>query len=448
MNVCLVYPKFKYACGDPPLGILYIAAYLRQHEIPVSVIDTTFNPSICFVRQKLFDLKPGIVGIYCDTMMYNDCLSIAALAKSVNANVIVGGPHAAVAPETLIMDRNVDSVCVGEAELAMLDYVSALQKGASLSSVDGIWHKSGNTVVKNRQRRLIQDLDSLPFPARDLIDFERHISNWYHFSHVSGIRGTSILASRGCVFSCSYCQPTLDKIFGKGLRHRSPENVVQELLQLHKIYRINAFHLQDDTATVSDGWLFDFCRLMSRQNFVWSCNSRIDTLNEEKVIAMKKAGVREIYLGIESASDRILKEVYNKTVSIDPKDAIKILKRHGLRTLGYFMLGAPTETYDEARSTINFAVKSDLDMATFSISTPFPGTYMHSAFVKTGCLYDFSECDYYRSNKHNISQIPGRDLELLKRKAYLRFYLHPKRIRCTLSELRHLGKVLLKLKRF
>ena len=308
-KICLVFPRMKYPSGDPPLGVLYIASYLKKHsnDISLDFIDTTFNPSLKFVERKLKQIKPGICAIYSDTLMYNDALAISRIAKKINSNVIIGGPHASIMPESILNESSVDTVAIGEGELTLKEYGDEFFSSKDFKNVDGIWFRQDNKIIKNKLRTPIKDLDILPFPAVDLLDFERYIKNWYHFSYFRNIRGTSILGTRGCLFNCSYCQPTLDRIFGKELRKRSPEDVIKELRLLRDKYRINAFHLQDDTSTAVKKWMISFCRelIKSKMDFKWSCNSRANTLDEELILWMKRAGAREIRIGIESISTRI-----------------------------------------------------------------------------------------------------------------------------------------------
>ncbi|MBN2422201.1 B12-binding domain-containing radical SAM protein [Candidatus Woesearchaeota archaeon] len=453
-KICLIFPRMRYPSGDPPLGILYIASFLRNNikDIELHFIDTTFNPSFEYLESKLKKARPDIVGIYMDTMMYVDALKTASIAKRSNSNVVIGGPHPTLLPETVINDNNVDAVILGEGEITFTEYIHEFYGNKNFEKIKGLWFKKDDKIIKNNFRKPIENLDELPFPALDLLDFGKYIKNWYHFSYLNEIRGTSIIGSRGCLFNCSYCQPTLQKLFGKKLRKRNPDSIISELRLLKKRYGINAFHLQDDTSTVSKKWMIDFCKALIKSGlrFCWSCNSRADTLDKEMLFWMKKSGLKEVRVGIESISPKIRNDLFKKNVSNQQIfNAIRLIKKFNLYAFGYFMIGAPGETENEIKNTINFAVNSKLDSATFSITTLLPGAYLYNEIIKNEPdLEDFQYYDYYNVSKKNFSELKRWKLDYYKKSAYLRFYLHPRRIIKTLKEISSIKKALLKLKRF
>lgn len=454
MKVTLVFPRFKYISGDPPLGIVYIASHLRSHlDVDISVIDTTFNPSFEYVSKQLEHEKPDIVGIYIDTIMFNDAMKIAEIAKDMGAFVIAGGPHPTVMPETVI--GNVDAVCIGEGEETIVEVVKRLQQNKSLRGVKGIWFNKNSHVVKESKRSPIENLDSLEFPARDLLDMKRYIKNWHSLDSLStNLRGTSLITSRGCPFNCSFCQPTLKEIFGKKVRLISPENVVNEIKKLKEDYGIDGFFLHDDSFTAFKSYVQKFCELLKKEDLdlIWGCNSRVDTISRDLMKIMKSAGLRIIHVGVESGSQRIL-DLYNKgTKARDISKALKITKEAGINVQSFFMLGAPTETKEEIKQTIKFACSLDTDEASFSLANPMPGTYLFN-FLKTQDISlskDFGEFDYY-SSRGFTDKLSFDELKKLQRKAILYFYLHPRRWRYIfkhLASLRGTKKMLMKLGRY
>jgi len=253
MRVVLVYPRFKYPAGDIPHGPLFLASYLRENlGADVSILDTTFNPSLEYVESFLKKKKPDVVGIYVSTIAFDDALKVASIAKRLCPFVIAGGPHATIMPESLIEKDDIDVVVIAEGELTFTEIIKSLDANKGLDKIKGICFKKNGKLIKTKPREPIEDLDSIPFPAWDLLDMEKYINSWFQLDPIPNLRGTCIIASRGCPFNCKFCQPTLRMIFGNKLRIRSPENVIGEIKRLKKEYKINALWFSDDTLGMFD----------------------------------------------------------------------------------------------------------------------------------------------------------------------------------------------------
>lgn len=460
-KVTLIYPRLKYPSGDFQLGLASIGASLKQkvRDAEVDLIDTTYHPSLHYVSERLKSRKPDLVGIYMCTIMYDDAIKAAEIAKAHSATVVTGGPHPTILPETVIGNQNVDIVCIGEGEETFGAVVQAHLEGKKYDHVEGIWYKENGRIMKNPQRKPIEDLDLLPFPDVDLFDVETYIKNFIQFdSFNSDIRGLSMIVSRGCPFQCSYCQPTLSEIFGKKFRIRSPQNVVDQLTILKKKYRLEAVYFQDDTLTVSREWMHEFCQRMVQENvgILWACNTRVDTVDEGLLKQMKQAGLVKLKIGIESFSDRIRNGIYRKGITLSQINSmIEMATDLGVQLAGFFMLGAPSETVKEIMGTIKLSAKSKLKEANFSIAVPLPKTGLYEMARERGWRLPekFGDYDYYHASRPPITEgdLPSRRLELFKKLAYLVFYLYPTRIRKTLKQLlglRGMGKTIQKLKRF
>lgn len=460
-DVVLIYPRFRYPAGDFSIGLASLGACLRR-DLPglgLSLIDTTFHPSLDYVRSRLAVSRPRIAAIYTDTTMFQDAVSVAGVCKGQGASVIMGGPHPTILPEQTLAHDAVDAVGIGEGEETLTEYVARLLGGGVPEGVPGVWYKRGGSIVRNPPRQPLENLDGLPFPAVDLYDAERYVRSFIQLdSYRPGLRGMSLVASRGCPFRCSYCQPTLTRLFGPRLRMRSPGNVVGEILALKERYRLEAFYFQDDTLTASRGWIEEFCALLRAADtrLVWACNTRADTCDADLLVAMRRAGCVKMKVGIESVTDRIRNGVYRKNVSMTQVDGfISQAGRAGIQVAGFFMLGAPTETVAEIDDTIRYAVRSDLVEANFSIATALPGTGLWESAREQGWRLPeaSSEFDYYKARRPGMAagDVPLERLERLRREAVLRFYLHPKRIVTLLrSTLTTAGaaRLLVKLRRF
>ncbi len=444
-NVVLVFPRFKYPSGDFSLGLATVAAYVRAKipGIKLSILDTTFNPSLDYAKQFLEKAKPDIVGVSMDTLMFNDAVKVARIAKELGANVIAGGPHPTVMPGTAIKEDCFDAICIGEGELTLKEYIETFYGSRLFEKVKGIWFKKKGKVMKNPPRDPIENIDEIPFMAYDLFDMDQYLAKFVQLdSYNPGLKGVSIIISRGCPFNCSYCQPTLRKVFGKKVRLMSPQRVIEELKFLKKRYDIDAFYFTDDTFTAFKKWVKEFCELMKKERLelLWCCNTRADTIDLETLQMMKEVGLIKVKVGIESITDRIRNGIYNKNISKKQiQDLLDISKKLGIQVTGFFMLGAPSETPKEVWDTIRFAARSSLMEANFSIATPLPETGLYNYVVEKGWTVPTSfDCyDYYQVKRPQMSkdEISIEKLVFYKKLANFYFYLHPRRILNTLRSM-------------
>lgn len=458
MRIVLIFPRTRYPSGQPPLGILSMAAYLRRESnAQTDIIDLTFRKRpFDYLRDTLSARRYDIVGLSVMTSMLREAERASAIAHQTNpqALVIWGGPHATVLPDESLAQPHVDAVAIGEAEETLLDLV---QRGGDPTGVAGIWHKADNSSIsRNPPRSLLQDLSSLPWPARDLVDMKTYSRAWYSLTAADPtLLGTSVITTRGCPYNCTYCQPTLRQLFGKKVRRRNVDDVLGELVHLKETYGLNAFMFEDDTFIVHRPWVREFSERLKEMKlgFRWGCNVRADLTTREILEPMVEAGLVQINMGIESGSQRILDQIYDKRITTgDVRQAVDMAKDLGLKVGGYFMIGAPTETHEEIERTIRFAARLPIDEAAFNITTPLPGTRL---WEQTRDLVggDIAEFDYYHTSVYNSPQVlPAKKLQGLKRKAYLKFYLFsPRRVPNVLkwsTSLLGIHKMMLRMKRF
>jgi len=433
MKVALVFPRFAYPSGDVPLGLCYLAGAILKHT-------------------KFMENEYEYAGFSVMTTTIKDSNKVAKMIKRVSpkTKIIYGGPQPTIMPEEILKVKEVDAVALKEGEET---FVEITKKKGDFKGIKGIWYKENGKIIKNPERKPIENIDDIPFPARHLVDMERYLQNWYQMDAVdTNLRGTSLLASRGCPYRCSYCQPILDEMFGKGMRKRSAKNIVSEMKHLKETYNINAFDYADDTFTINPGWVNEVCDEMIKENLnlSWMCNTRAHLVNEELFTKMKKAGLKQVYIGMESGSQRILDEIYQKDIKVNQvENAVNILNRLGIKVHGYFMVGAPTETEEEIKQTIKFAKKLDITTATFSIATPLPLTHLYNK-TKHMIDADIEDMDYYKNPVYRAgdNMLPPSKIQYWKRRALLEFYLHPKRLGSTIKQLLSVRKAYNKLKRF
>jgi len=435
--------------------VAYLAAVLRERGLQVDLFDATFVPQpLRALRQCVQDARYDLVGISTLTSMIGDAAEIARTVKQASPGtlVVAGWPHPTVAPEHTLSLGPFDAVLLGEAEETL---PALIESDLRLEGQPGIWYLRDGEIVSNQRAGPVTDLDALPFPAWDLLDMEQYLALWYQLDAVRyGLRGTSIMASRGCPHNCSYCQPTLRTIFGQRVRRRLPEGLVAEAAELKARYRIDGLMWLDDTFLLQRGWMHELCEKLVAADLglIWGCNLRADTWDRETLAQMKEAGLRIVHIGVESASQRILDEVYHKGITLEQvREAIAAARSLDLKVRGYFMLGAPSETEEEARATIRLANELPIDDVTFSITTPLPHTDLYEQ-TKHLIRADFSEFDYYKTPVYGTDGVlPAGRLSYLKRLGYVRFYLGPKRFWRTVRSVLGISgvrKALLKVKRF
>jgi len=455
-KLALLFPRFRYPSGDYPLGIALLAAYVREQlGLEVVVCDTTFDPRLERIAEFLDAEQPDFVGVGMSTLMLGEGLAAARMAHERGAFVFLGGPHPTVDPDAMIAHPAVDAVVLGEGEITTVALLRAVMAG-DRGAVAGAWRKLDGAVVKGDPRPGLRDLDTLPLPAWELVDMDAYLAAWGQLDCFRpGLRGVNLVASRGCPYECSFCQPVLDAMFGRKLRARSPGSVVGEIVELHRRYGVEGFWFTDDTFTTNRKWVTAFCDALTATglDLQWGCTTRANLIAPELMRTMAQAGLRKVGIGMESATERIREGVYKKGVTADAIDhTVRVAKDHGVHTLLFLMLGAPGETRAEMVRTVEAATRLPADEASFSLFVPIPGTDLHRDMVERGYAMstDYTDYDYYARQpfEHELSR---RELRMLQRWAYLRFYSHPFRWRSvarnasTLEGVKSLGRKLLRI---
>lgn len=424
-----------YQC-TPPLGLMYIAALLRKrnnaHQI--KIIDMIVNRlALDDIKKEISKFKPEICGFSCLSLEASNMHRIARTVKELirYCHVVVGGPHASAAPEVILKDISIDSVVTGEGEETMAELVERVEGGESMEGVKGVAYRKDNQFVRNEPRPYIQDLDSHPFPAWDLIEMEKYFrpSVLTQNDIRKRRRWMVIFTSRACPYGCIFCH----NIFGKKYRGRKPENVFSEIQILYRNHGIREFHIIDDTFNLVPKRAKKICDLVIGNgmdiDIAFPNGLRGDLIDDELLSKLKEAGTYKINFGIESATDRIQK-IINKRLDINRVNTT-ILKavKAGLFTHGWFMLGFPTETKEEMIRTIEFACNSRLHTAGFNVVIPFPATHLYDLAKAQLCLAEFDFDNFnYRTATMNLSAASLSDLRRLHKLAHRKFYFNPNRL--------------------
>lgn len=451
-KILFVFPETRYPSGQPPLGIGYLSSIARNMGHETVLCDMSFmKEPLSKLKSMISRIKPDIVGVSVLTPQLNAAVETCEIVRKLtpDAFLIVGGPHATVLPEDTLERTGADIVYAGEGEIAFERFLS----GEDFKDIPGACYMKDGTIHRNEGLLVTEDLDTILIPDRSIFEMDNYFDTWYSMDRVDpSLRGTSIMATRGCPFKCTFCQPTLSEIFGKKIRKRSPESIIEELKYLKTAYNINAFMFEDSTFILDKKWVHEICDSMIKEelNLKWCCNVRADLLTVELIDHMKEAGLSKINMGVESASQRVLDDIYHKGITINGvRNALRLAKEREIFVQGYFMLGAPGETVEEMKMTIKFAASEPFDDALFDITTPFPHTEIWEQ-TKELINRDYSDFDCFHTSVYTLEGITPEGIERMKKMAFWKFYMHPSRIFTTLKTLlgpKYLKRTLLKARR-
>ncbi len=418
-----------------PMGLAYIAGALEASGIEVTIIDApALELGIEDVGDRIQGLQSDLIGISLLTPSFGVVKALCDRLKTrfPDKTIILGGPHCTALPERTMDDiPSADIVCFGEGEQTLKE-IARMGADCNLEQVNGIcFRDTQKAIVKNEPRPYIGDLDQIPPPARHLLPMEK-----YHLTASRVADGSycpTIIVARGCPFGCSYCSHS----FGRKIRFHSVERILTEIDTLIANYQIRQLNIEADTLTANKKFINALCRALIDKGYAkrlkWTCESRVDTVDEELLKLMKKAGCWQISYGIETGSQRLLKMI-NKGIRLEQvEQAIALTHKAGISVRGFFMLGLPSETPEESKETIDFAIRLNPRWAQFTITIPYPGTPMFEQLDRDGQIlhYDWAEYNTWSGWKDN-ARIPfvaeGRTLEellSLQKKALRRFYLRP-----------------------
>lgn len=460
MNILLINPPYsteerygrdlgKFGPLNEPLGLAYIGANLEKGGHNVTIIDAPaleLKPEdICgHIEKENYD----IVGVTMLTPMYARSVEVVRAVNNAfpEIKIVVGGPHPTILPEeTINENKEIDFVVIGEGEVILLNLVNALENSESIDDIPGIVYRKSGSVCVNQPPPMVTDLDELPMPARHLLPMnEYHITK----SRTKTSHAFTVSVARGCPFNCAFCC----RIFGRKVRHHSIERIIKEIKMLVDDYDAKEINLEADTLTVNRKFLFSLCDgLISSglsKKISWTCESRIDTVDENVLRKMKEAGCWQTSYGVETGSQRLL-DIIHKDITIGQiEKTFAFTKNVGVSIRAFYMLGIPTETRNESLKTIAFAKKLDARWSQFTVFTPFPGTELYDMAVIEGGLKSKNWSDYKTHGgwtKGDLAYVPkGRSIEEMKKlqkKAYRDVYLRPKVIIRFLKEIDSIGKL-------
>ena len=432
MKITLIQPYFPTHIAAPPLGLGYLAGYLRSYGHKVELFDCAAKE---ITTEKLVEAlkkgKPNLIGITVFTMFYPEAReTIREVKKITSVPVVIGGPHVSALPRFSLEDTEADFAVVGEGEKTLLELVTMIEKEKrEFTAVKGLVFKTKTgKIIENKRRPLIKNLDSLPLPAWDLIEPQKYPPA-PHGAFYKRFPIAPIITTRGCPYNCSFCASKIT--WEQKLRFRSPQAVVDEIELLVKKFGVKEFHFEDDNFTASREHAMAVCQEIIKRNLdiVWACPNgvRIDRLDEELLKTMKKSGCYLLAFGIESSSQEILDRA-NKDLDLKltPK-VLKMVKKVGIQTWGFFIIGLPGETRKTIQETISFAKKLPLDRAQFCKFTPLPGTIIFEEWREGRDLRDlpWEKINFFGDCVYSTEELTSKELTGFQKKAFRAFYFRP-----------------------
>ncbi len=420
------YPFWFAQCG----------AILKAKGYEVTYVDAIAeNLGIDGTAQFFVELGPDMVVIATSTPTIHTDLLMARLAKEkTGAFTVLVDTHVTVFHKELVAEPFVDAAVRGEFESAVPEIADALSRGSDLDRIPGVTWRRGAEVVANPDRPLLKDLDDLPWPDRDMVPAEQYIV---------GLRTQDpcfmVMASRGCPFRCTFCL-WVPVMFNNKVRFRDVEKVVDEIAHLQNRYGAREVFFHDDTVNITVRRVEEICHAILRRRLKigWIANFRADQTTPELFRLMKRAGCTKILLGVESGSQKLLDETIDKEITLkEVEDTIRWAKDAGIRVHCTYSLGAPGETRETLRETLEFIKKTDPDDIQVSLMTPIPGTpFYEKVKHEVADWHDFDGV-----SGRSWCDLPTAELKNAMNRIYIEHYLTPRRVLRRVTRIRNVYDV-------
>ena len=406
-----------------PISLPSIAGLLRSKGFEVKVIDCMaeeydFKKAI----KEIVKFKPRLVILNFSTATYEGDKEFSQKLKRdvPKAHLSAIGVHVTALPLETIVDAELDSVIRGEPEMTALELAESLRDKKSLKKIKGLSIKGNPSYTNNLARSFIDNLDSLPFPARDLL------KNYAYKMPIYNRPYTLVIASRGCPNNCSFC--TANLYYGSKIRLRSPENVLDEVEEILNIHKIRDITFWADTFTYDRNYVLKICQGIKERGlrFRWMANARVDKVDPPMLKKMKATGCQIISYGVESGVQKILNNVGKNITLKEVRQAIRWTREAGIESAVHIIFGLPGETEETIKKTIKFVAELNPDYVQFYSAIPFPGTRFYEEADQKGWITSKNWQDY-ELGKNIIStpKLPVERLAYWRKRAYLQFYLRP-----------------------
>jgi len=379
MNILLINPPIREKAPPyyQPIGLAIVAKILQNSGHYVELFDIN---CLRYSRKEVAKNLPrpydkfeliGVGGLI-TTYEYMNFLLPLLREKYRNVPIMIGGGGITSSPQVFMNNLRADFGIIGEGEHTVLELVSCLEMNTSCNNILGLAYFENNELKLNPPRPLERNLDSFPMQAFSLLDMETYTRNVRHNSRAK--REVIMTATRGCPFDCTFCY----HVFGRGVRYRSVDNVIAEMEYLIDKHKVDSFVFGDECFTARKSYIHEFCNevLKRKLDIEWSAFSRINTIDEETMSIMSEAGCFVVGFGLESGSQRILKEMDKKVTVEQMKDTFLAAKRHFRKVSGTFIYGMPGENDESIDETISFCKSIDYYKRFFYLA-PYPGTKVY-----------------------------------------------------------------------
>lgn len=415
-----------YKQAYPLISFMSLSAFVKQGGYTSAVLDLAIekNP-YSLLREKLSGLRPKFIGITSATTFFHETKEISKISREVlkkDATIICGGPHVSALPEESLDSSEIDIAVVGEGEETLLE----IMQGKKLAQINGIFYKEAGKTLATPPRKFIDNLDSLPFPDMVLYDIKRYRCAKIVSRYSPVIQ---IETSRGCPSNCSFCSKS---VFGRQFRTKSPQRVVEEMEYLAKNGAAE-LRIIDDQFAADINRAKEICRLLIKEKIKipWNlpCGIRVDKIDQEFLDLAKKAGCYQVSIGFESGDQNSLDSV-DKGITLEQSaKCMEMVKKAELESIGFFMLGLPSDTEKSLQKTINFAVQMMPTYVKASITAPFPGSRLFEQYEREGRIKTW---DWSKYNFHKVADVyehPNLSQEVIKRYHnlfYRSFYFNPR----------------------
>jgi len=372
--------QWKNKTPFPPLGTLYAASLMREKGYSVDLFDTNLLDHPFAIQSVLETKKPKYLVIYddgfnyltkmCLTNMREACFEMIALGKKENCIVIVCSSDSTDHYEKYL-DKGADFIIQGEGEITLSELINALEKEESTEALQGIVYRKNELTKVNSKRNVLENLDDLPLPAWDLVDIESYKNIWKQSNQTFTL---NIATTRGCPYKCNWCAKP---IYGNRYHAHSPKYIVDHIKHLTETFGVHRFWMCDDIFGLKPNWVQEFNLELQKQNVKISyyIQSRVDLLLKEDTIdALAKSGLEEVWVGAESASQKILDAMDKGTNVEQIYEATRLLKAKNIRIAFFLQFGYLTENQEDISKTISMVKELLPDNIGISVSYPLPGT--------------------------------------------------------------------------
>ena len=418
----------------PPLSLCTMGAVLRDDGFEVKINDCpSEGVNREGLRKILKEYKSDLLVFSSSTPSIKHDSKIPALAKEVlpELKVAAFGIHVGVLPDdTFTMSPGLDFILKGEPEFSALELARALSAGDGFDRIAGLSFSLNGAVVHNENRPFYREIDDLPFPAWDLVDLDNYSLPF------TGKRFVMVMSSRGCPFDCTFC--VAQSYYGKKIRKRSAERIVDEIEWTMKTHGIEDFFFWSESFTIVKKNVHELCDeiLKRKLKIRWVCNSRVDSVDRELLLKMKRAGCWMISYGIESGDQSILDRALKKVSLEQVERAIELTREVGFQMAGHFVLGLPGETEETLKKTAELSRKLDLDYAQFYCAAPWPGSRLYDMAVKEGWL-NTDDWDKYEQSTMvmDYPEVSGQKVMEHRDRMVRNFYFRPRIIWKTMKKM-------------